>query len=198
MRKSCLSLFLVVTLVYIQTNFAAPIATEQDIFAEFVHAETNSSESDGCEANLECGDCVKDKSCVWCKSDDTCKQGSIYGPKGEIFKGCDDFRWAQCKVPGKIVFWGGVGVVVLFLLFLVVAFFCCCCMMSRRRRRNIKAKQISWEEEREELLTGNQSATPKTDERRSAMYAKYGTPEERERKKQERKARGNDMSVFDL
>lgn len=52
-----------------------------------------------CGARLGCSNCTDDDSCVWCESDNLCKNGTWYGPDGEIIKGCSDWRWKQCKGP---------------------------------------------------------------------------------------------------
>lgn len=57
----------------------------------------NQTSSSGCAAKLTCGDCIDDKECVWCDTSNECKDGGFYGVSGELFGGCNDWRWGQCQ-----------------------------------------------------------------------------------------------------
>ena len=50
-----------------------------------------------CAALTNCGDCTDDRDCVWCETDGNCQDGGFYGVSGELFGGCRDWRWGQCK-----------------------------------------------------------------------------------------------------
>lgn len=129
-----------------------------------------------CGARLGCSNCTDDDSCVWCESDNLCKNGTWYGPDGEIIKGCSDWRWKQCKVNGKAVFWSAVGIAALIVLLVLVGGACCCyCCCCRRKtyQRYYDVEDLRAKEREERRREG--------EARRNAMYDKYGTPEERAR-----------------
>jgi hypothetical protein len=66
-----------------------------DLRQDLVGANVTTNKT--CAARVGCGNCTDDDSCVWCDSDNLCKNGTWYGPDGEIISGCMDWRWKQCK-----------------------------------------------------------------------------------------------------
>jgi len=177
------------------------VATE--LYAFNVKMELRDANSTGCAASTSCDSCTGDKSCVWCESDSTCKDGGMYGPQGEVFKGCADYRWGQCKVNGKVIFWGMISILALIVVGFIFCFLILSCYCSKKRKAAMYKKQKTWEQtkqdEMEKQLLSGHSKTPKTDSRRLEFYSKYGTPEEREAKKKEKGKKGsNQDSVFSL
>jgi len=129
-----------------------------------------------------CGNCSGEWNCVWCETDSKCLDGSIYGPNENPFTGCGEWRWRQCSVNGKAIFWSAVAIIVALFLLCLFMCFCYCCFCRKRRKHSHQKtwSQIKAEEaEMDGLL--NASKTPKTDSRREQIYSKYGRPEERNR-----------------
>jgi len=112
--------------------------------------------------------------CVWC--DNNCTDGFFYGTKN--IKQCSDWRWKQCKVPGKFVLvaeLGAIGVVLLILLICVCK--CCCCQKKKSRGKGTKLSKVNKKAEKERLLDDEESqvsSTPVTDQRRAQMREKWG------------------------
>jgi uncharacterized membrane protein len=129
-------------------------------------ASNTSTNATGCAARTSCGPCTDEWECVWCDSDHTCQSGNFWGPDDHIITGCDDWRWRQCGVNGKIVFWVAVAVaaavVVLGLLICII-----CCLCCRRRRRS-SYYELGRDYEHEELATREKRA----EERKSRFEAK--------------------------
>lgn len=127
---------------------------------------------DDCGTLTDCGACTAELRCMWCENDNvsTCVYGTVYDTSGQCASG--DWRWKQCKVNGKYVFFGGVGLVGLILLTC-----CCCCCCCARRRRNRRRN----EERRlllpvaDEVVINNRVPTPITDKRREELRAKYAS-----------------------
>jgi len=142
----------------------------------------------GCAAKTNCGDCSDSYDCVWCDSNNVCYDGSFYGPNGgnagkwDPLNECKDWRWKQCKVNGRIVFWSAVAIVAAGLMLFSLTFcLCCYCYCKRSQRRRIISKQKTWEEIKKEEaeMQGLRSKTPVTDSRRQQLYEKYGRPDDR-------------------
>jgi hypothetical protein len=95
------------------------------------------------------------------------QDGSIFGQSE-----CSGthFQWRQCTFAGWILLLmiaGGVAIVLLLLLCIC----CCCCCRRKRHHRNVEYNQL--ENPVYEVKTAP-VPTPKTDEWREKMSAKYG------------------------
>jgi len=127
-----------------------------------------------------CNECTKSKTCVWCETKGECMAGNVYGPSaGGIFKDtCKDFRWGQCKVNGRILFWGTLAGLIATVLIFGVAVLCCCCCMCRRKRQQAAEEREMDEIELlyEERRRAREHKT-KTSQKRAEFYQKYGRPQ---------------------
>jgi len=134
----------------------------------------------GCEKKIGCSNCTDSTTCVWCESSNQCFDGNFWGPDGKVFSGCDDWRWEQCKVNGKIVFWGsGAGAALLVLL--AFMFVCLCCCRRRSRKWEVEGTERI---EKMELDLEAKRINRDTQKKREAFMAKYGRQDkasERER-----------------
>jgi len=139
--------------------------------------EKDVANSTGCAANSDCSSCVDARNCLWCESDSVCKEGNFYGIKGELFGGCDDWRWGQCKVNGKFLLLGTAGAVGGFLLLSVFGILICCCCCYKKRKGGYGYSKLDLGEELAEM-------EPHPQGRKQQQYPKWGSPQER-RERQE-------------
>jgi len=123
-----------------------------------------------CEKKVGCSNCTDSSTCVWCESSNQCFDGNFWGPEGKVFSGCEDWRWEQCKVNGKIVFWASGAGAALFLL-LAFMFFCLCCCRRRSRKWEVEGNDRM---EKAELDLEAKRIGRDTQKKREAFMAKYG------------------------
>jgi len=122
-----------------------------------------------------CDSCIGSASCIWCASENVCKDGAWFGPSPK--ESCDDWRWKQCAVNGKFPLIGSAALLGVILLFIGICLCKCFCCQAKRRKskhqlkdfKDFKTLQI--QEEKESLLG---SKHPKTDQRRIELMQKYG------------------------
>jgi len=125
-----------------------------------------------CEEFLNCSSCTNQEKCVWCTSKG-CVSGWFYGPSDAF--SCADWRWKTCSFNVNIVFWIAVGLVafIVFGIPIVILIGCFCCQRKRGKAKNLQ--EFSKErEERESLLQETGTRTPRTDEAREKLRAKWG------------------------
>jgi len=192
MRPFFLPFLFVPLLVLFLFSWAPRVAAEQETdLDEFELRDSlgNSSATNktGCAKSTTCSSCTDSTSCVWCESNNECLSGNFYGPSDDIFSGCDDWRWEQCTVNGRIVFW--VSGSVLCLLVLLAFMFCClCCVCRRRKSHDLESTTAStWKQLQKDENEINDRKS-KTNSARALLYAKYGTPEEREGLRRQRQS----------
>jgi len=126
----------------------------------------------GCNAVYSCAECVQSVNCLWCETSNTCVDGEWFGVQKIT---CEDWRWKQCALNGKIVLITVLSAAGFFILcFSVCICLCCCCRSKKTRTQQLKDfkefKEMQKEEEKESLI----SKHPKTDARRSELLKKYG------------------------
>jgi len=132
--------------------------------------QTNSTNST-CASFFICSDCTHQEKCVWCQSKNSCVPGWFYGPFDAF--SCADWRWKTCSINVNILFWVAVGVVaiIVFGIPILILLYCFCCQSKRGKAKSLQ--EFSRErEERESLM--QESKTPRTDEAREKLRAKWG------------------------
>jgi len=124
----------------------------------------------GCAAHTSCSDCVADNTCLWCPGASSCVSGDLL--HNNI---CSDWQWQQCKIPGTYTLYGGIALICVVVLAIFICICCCCCAARRRKARAARRKvELESADEREPFIQHQESKTPKTDERRQQLMAKYG------------------------
>jgi len=133
---------------------------------------TNENNPTSCSSYSSCFDCTALTTCIWCASNEICKDGTWF-PTND----CDDWRWKQCSINGKIPFYVALGLVLLIILCLFgCIFYCCCCCKSKRRQlkhfKDFTSLQVQDREERFGLLEKTPKH-PQTDTKRMELSQKY-------------------------
>jgi len=135
----------------------------------------DTTNSTGCAAYSDCSSCVEARNCLWCETDSVCKEGNFYGIKGELFSGCDDWRWGQCKVNGRILLWSTAAAVGGFLLLSLFGILICCCCCYKKRKGGYAYSRLDQGEELAEMEPHPRGRT---------QYPKWASPEERKERRE--------------
>eukprot|EP01089_Gocevia_fonbrunei_P017754 TRINITY_DN584_c0_g1_i1.p1 TRINITY_DN584_c0_g1~~TRINITY_DN584_c0_g1_i1.p1 ORF type:complete len:118 (+),score=2.06 TRINITY_DN584_c0_g1_i1:257-610(+) len=98
------------------------------------------------------------------------------------FFGCSDYRWGECKVNMKIIFWICIAVVAVFLLCVLLAICYCWCCCCKRSKSFDSINNVEYSE-----MAADKPYASHAAKKREDLYEKYGTPEERAAKRREEK-----------